>query len=424
MNPEPGGSRLAAPSRPSRLTIAICTRNRAASLRRTLVSLAGLAPPAAPWEVVVVLNDCSDDSAVVVEEFAGSLPLVVGTEPRAGLSPARNRAVELATGELIVWTDDDVLLAPGWLRAYEAAATAHPEASFFGGPITPLFEGTPPPWLLPALPVIGSAYARQLVETDGAPVRPDRLPYGANFAVRAGVQRRHPFDLALGQAPIGWLRGGEETAVLGAILAEGGSGVWVKDAGLDHVIPPERQTLDYLARYYEGFGRLTARPAKTPLARFAVWGDHKVAEWRLRAARASGDPARWLLALQRAAIRRGRLAAIRPPAASRDRRMIPVKLIVAADEPALFFASVQDAERDLEPIDVQDGVYGRAFGPNGEPYAISTDGTRVHIETTGAPPQPEALKALLLHYFDARGETPDPSLELPALLQRCSPSDR
>jgi hypothetical protein len=218
--------------------------------------------------------------------------------------------VALASGDLIVWTDDDVLVPPGGLRAYEAAAIAHPAASFFGGPITPLFEGDPPAWLLPALPVIGSAFARQVVEDDGAPARPDRLPYGANFAVRMAVQRRHAYDPALGQAPVGWLRNGEETAVLSAIIAEGGSGVWVKDAGLEHVIGPERQTLDYVARYYEGFGRVTARPA-TPLARLAAWGDHFIAALRLRHAEASGDPARWLLAVQRAAIRRGRWIAQR-----------------------------------------------------------------------------------------------------------------
>jgi hypothetical protein len=54
--------------------------------------------------------------------------------------------------------------------------------------------------------------------------------------------------------------------------------------------------------------------------------------------------------------------------------MTQVNLIVAADEPAIFFASVHDAERWMEPVDVEDGVYGAAFGPAGEPHVISTDG--------------------------------------------------
>ena len=110
------------------------------------------------------------------------------------------------------------------------------------------------------------------------------------------------------------------------------------------------------------------------------------------------------------------------PPAWHDSSMPEVKLIVAADEPAIFFASVQDAESYMEATDVKDGVYSAAFGPSGEPYEISTDGTWVHIEETGESPQPEALKALLLRYLDAIGEMPSTDLELPALLERCSPN--
>ena len=60
-----------------------------------------------------------------------------------------------------------------------------------------------------------------------------------------------------------------------------------------------------------------------------------------------------------------------------------MKLIVAADEPAIFFASVQHAERWVEAIDVEDGVYSAGFGPNGEPYAIRTDGTWVRLRNRG-----------------------------------------
>ena len=306
MNPRTEGPLAASISRPSRLTVAICTRNRAASLRRTLVSLAAVAPPDAPWEVVLVLNDCSDDSPAVAGEFTGRVPLVVGVEPQEGLARARNAAVALATGDVVVWIDDDVVLPVDWLRNWAAAIQAHPEAAFFGGPINPVFEGAPPPWLIPALPVIGSAFARMVVETDGALVTRHVLPYGANFAMRTSAHRAHPFDVATGLAGVGWIRNGEETRIIEAVMADGGTGVWVKNTRVDHIIAPDRQTLDYVARYYEGFGRLTAPRATTPAARLAVWGDKTVAAWKLRRAAASGDPVRWLLALQRDAIRRGR----------------------------------------------------------------------------------------------------------------------
>ena len=100
--------------------------------------------------------------------------------------------------------------------------------------------------------------------------------------------------------------------------------------------------------------------------------------------------------------------------------MNPINLIVAADEPAIFFASLEDAERWMEPIDVDNGVYSAAFGPSGEPHEISTKGTIVSIRQTGDAPQPEALKDVLLCCLAATGETVSDDLDLPALLDRCS----
>jgi hypothetical protein len=109
-------------------------------------------------------------------------------------------------------------------------------------------------------------------------------------------------------------------------------------------------------------------------------------------------------------------------AAWHDERMTPIKLIVAADEPAIFFASVEDAERWMEPVDVDNGVYTAAFGSAGEPHTIATDGTSVAIRQTGDAPQPEALRAIILRYLAATGETVSDDIGLPALLDRCSRS--
>jgi hypothetical protein len=102
--------------------------------------------------------------------------------------------------------------------------------------------------------------------------------------------------------------------------------------------------------------------------------------------------------------------------------MTPINLIVAADEPAIFFASLEDAERWMEPIDVDNGVYRAAFGPAGEPHTIRTDGTSVSIRQTGDAPQPEALRAVILRYLAATGEIVSDDIGLSALLDRCSRS--
>jgi hypothetical protein len=91
-------------------------------------------------------------------------------------------------------------------------------------------------------------------------------------------------------------------------------------------------------------------------------------------------------------------------------------LFVAADEPLLVFPSIAAAEQYLEAIDVDNGVYPVAYGPNGEPYRIGSEGRRVFVERTGEPDQPDELKALLLQYLDGSGRSADASASLDSLV--------
>jgi len=73
-----------------------------------------------------------------------------------------------------------------------------------------------------------------------------------------------------------------------------------------------------------------------------------------------------------------------------------IKLIVAADEPALFYSSIDVAASDLEWIDVENGVYPIAYDPDGNVYRLRTEARRVVIERDiKSPPDPKGLNALL-----------------------------
>jgi glycosyltransferase involved in cell wall biosynthesis len=232
------------------LTVAVCTWNRSALLQQTLGSLAGTRVPAGlEWEVVVVANRCTDDTAAVVARAATQLPIRLIDEQRLGLSHARNSATRAARGRYIVWIDDDVLVSTEWLAAYAEAVQAHPAAMFFGGPIHPWFPTPPPAWLEAALPSVGNALSLLDYGTTRDRFDRDHLPFGANFAIRTAAQRRHPYDPRLGRRGTD-MRSGEETAVLHRVLAEGGEGVWVPNATLRHYVSAERQTREYLRRYY------------------------------------------------------------------------------------------------------------------------------------------------------------------------------
>src|SRR5581483_8693877 len=58
-------------------------------------------------------------------------------------------------------------------------------------------------------------------------------------------------------------RVGEEVQVIRSILAAGGSGWWVPDAAVFHMIPPDRQSEAYVARYHRGLGETWAHLNET-----------------------------------------------------------------------------------------------------------------------------------------------------------------
>lgn len=82
---------------------------------------------------------------------------------------------------------------------------------------------------------------------------------------------------------------------------------------------------------------------------------------------------------------------------------MPIGLIVKADEPALFFSSIESAVRYLEAIDVRDGVYPAAYGPRGEPYVIGVAGDRVVIEQLEGELRAGELRDLLKNFLAVVG---------------------
>ena len=242
------------------LSVIVCTRDRASSLNRFLLSATLLEiPPETIWELLIVDNGSTDNTAEIVNSFEDRLPVKRLWQPEAGKSNAINLGIRQAAGKYILWTDDDVLLDKAWLAAYREAFRRWPDAALFGGKVTPLLKEPTPVWFRSALPDLGFLLAARDFGDDPIPlsVDGDLLPYGVNFAIRTEVQRLHPFDPALGVAP-GRRRGGEETAVIRAVLQSGKAGWWVPGAAVAHVIPAERQTTAYISRYYEGLGEQDA----------------------------------------------------------------------------------------------------------------------------------------------------------------------
>jgi glycosyltransferase involved in cell wall biosynthesis len=117
------------------LTVAICTRDRATIAKRCLDSLLPL-QKAYGFELLVIDNAPSDQATA---QLVKELPTVRYTlEKYPGLNFARNRAWKEASGELIAYLDDDVVVDRDWVAGLQEAVTENPDAAAFTGLVMPL----------------------------------------------------------------------------------------------------------------------------------------------------------------------------------------------------------------------------------------------------------------------------------------------
>jgi glycosyltransferase involved in cell wall biosynthesis len=99
------------------VSICICTRNRTQELRRALDSIAG--STRRPGQIVV--SDDGDDDATKSLAAKHDLEITYTRGPRSGLGANRNHAVSVATGDYLLFLDDDATLGETFLEQTEGA---------------------------------------------------------------------------------------------------------------------------------------------------------------------------------------------------------------------------------------------------------------------------------------------------------------
>lgn len=245
------------------VSVVICTYNRAASLQQTFETCCDLViPKGVSWELLLVDNNSEDHTKQVCDNFTGKLPLRYIFEPRQGKSYALNTAARVAFADLLLFTDDDVDVDPHWLAELFAAATRHPEASFFGGRIIPIWDIPPPRWFAQHAT---SLLSRPLVsfclsETE----EPANTAIGANMALHKSIFT-HGFTYPTHVGPRGneAVRG-EETHLICQLRSSGHTGWFVPTAIVLHRTEPHRLTETYVRQWYIGDGMSEVRLGQIP----------------------------------------------------------------------------------------------------------------------------------------------------------------
>ncbi|HLK44948.1 MAG TPA: glycosyltransferase family A protein, partial [Acidimicrobiales bacterium] len=110
-------------------------------LARTVESILACEYPSVE---VVVVDNRRGTPATAVAELGDDERVRVVREATPGISAARNRGVAASTGDVVAFTDDDVVVDPGWLRALGARFAAEPDVDGLGGLVLPSELDTEP----------------------------------------------------------------------------------------------------------------------------------------------------------------------------------------------------------------------------------------------------------------------------------------
>lgn len=273
------------------ISVIMCTWNNARRLAVTLGAMAGCeVPDTVKWELVLVNNNCTDDTDKVVAEHAEALPINYVKEPRQGLSKARNAGLQAASGKLIIFTDDDIKPCREWLTLYWGAFQEKPKVFFFGGPVESEFEGgKPDEELLNIAPgsVRGWSSGDEPKDLDSndfflsanwACPR-DRLEIVGGFNVNKGIN-----------ASSTKIRVGEETDVMRRLRKLGMKGWYIPKATVIHMVPEHKCNIKHIGDRNEAYGIEIAKERyKSPIESSAM---RRVPYWMYK--RAFGAWARWI----------------------------------------------------------------------------------------------------------------------------------
>jgi len=239
-----------------KISIIICTYNRAESLKRTLNSIMTMSiPDNLLWEIIIVDNNSQDNTREVVDDFRAKsgLNVVYVFEEKRGLSYARNRGIEDAKGEIIAFTDDDVVIDRNWLVNLHKAFEIYNPA-VMGGKVLIQGELPVPKWFSNAVsdPLGGFDRGDNIIIADSQ--YNGLIGIGANMSFKREIFDNIGFfktDLGRKGNKLGM---GEETELYWRIKNRGGKCIYYPFATIYHCIDSKKMSKNYIRRWFFRIG--------------------------------------------------------------------------------------------------------------------------------------------------------------------------
>jgi glycosyltransferase involved in cell wall biosynthesis len=255
------------------LSVVLCTHNpQRAVLEEALAMLRRQQPPdEGGWELIIIDNASTPPLDGSIDLRGLERPRLV-REERLGLTYARLRGLGEASGEILVFVDDDNLLDATYLRRAAEAMSADRTLGAAGGKSIARYEAPPPPWF-PEVEI--DLACRDLGETaqyaswEGVEraqrTYPSCAPIGAGLVIRREVFAAYASAAAENARRLGLgrrgadLASGEDNDIVMVVLEQGWRIAYLPGLRLEHVIPAGRLTRDYLAAYAHSTTRTWVR---------------------------------------------------------------------------------------------------------------------------------------------------------------------
>ncbi len=220
------------------------------------------------YEVIVVENrpEWSDTMLMLADRFPGERRIRYVEEPIPGASRARNAGLARAVGELVAFTDDDVIVDPGWIRANAEALRGGEDIACVAGLILPLELESDSQLLMEQFASFGKGFRRATYRFPDSRRDDPLFPYtagsigsGASTMMRADVARElGGFDTVLG--PGTPASGGEDLEIFIRVLRAGYAVAYEPRAMVWHRHPDGMPRLRrQVYKYGVGLGAMLAK---------------------------------------------------------------------------------------------------------------------------------------------------------------------
>lgn len=231
------------------VSVIFATYQRPDLLMQVLESLKAQIIEGFTYQIIAVDNCPNQSAQTIIESYKNQLPIHYLFSPVPGKNSAINLGLAHAVGDLLVFTDDDIIADPYWLHSLVSAASRYPGVDIFGGRILPKY---PDNYQLLDDRIdfdnefVKIAYGEADWPQPEGPIIAERI-WGANMMVRKTVfEDDFRFNPNIGPNGHSYAMG-SETEFLRRAYASGHSGIYVPGALVHHQVRKEQLSLEWLA---------------------------------------------------------------------------------------------------------------------------------------------------------------------------------